>query len=200
MKRPLVRRIGGCERRLSRPSISLSSLKTRKGAAGVTNRERGDTSVTGWQLTALAVGKAAKLQIPSITLAKADGFLNTVQMSGGASYGYEPGNSGGAANTPIGLLCRIHLGYKKDHPALQRGIAQVSDSGPSPDNMYFNYYATQLMRYARSDGWLKWRSKMRDQLVVGSRTRRTPRAVGIFVTVAWAPEKEDGSISLQWPS
>ena len=39
----------------------------------------GDTSVTGWQLTALSIAKAAKLQVPQITFAKADGFLNTVQ-------------------------------------------------------------------------------------------------------------------------
>ena len=65
----------------------------------------------------------------------------------------------------MGLLCRIHLGYKKDHPALRRGMDQVGDQGPSPDNMYFNYYGTQLMRYAQADRWLKWRSKIRDQLV-----------------------------------
>jgi hypothetical protein len=118
-------------------------------------RQGGDTSVTGWQLTALSIAKAAKLQIPRETFVKADSFLNAVQMGGGASYGYAPGDAGGPANTSVGLLCRIHLGCKKDHPALQRGMIQVNDQGPSPDNMYFNYYGTQLMRNAQPDQWFK---------------------------------------------
>jgi hypothetical protein len=143
-------------------------------------RQGGDTSVTGWQLTALVVAKAAKLSIPPITWAKADSFLDTVQMGAGASYSYLPGNGGGPATTSAGLLCRIHLGHKKDLPALQRGIAQVNDSGPSPDDMYFDYYGTQLMRCAQGERWLKWRSTMRDQLVAAQSTQEDSRGSWYF--------------------
>jgi hypothetical protein len=129
-------------------------------------RQGGDTSVTGWQLAALSVAQAAKLPIPPVTFAKADGFLDSVQMGEGVSYKYRPDDTGGPANTAVGLLCRIYLGCKKDHPALQRGMGQVSDAGPSPDNMYFNYYGTQLLRHAQADRWLKWRTKICDQLVL----------------------------------
>jgi hypothetical protein len=134
-------------------------------------QQAGDTSVTGWQIAALSIAREEKLQVPQITFAKANIFLNMVQTGEGASYNYQPGNAGGPSNTAVGLLSRIHLGCRMDHPALRRGMAQVSDQGPSPDNMYFNYYATQLMWQAEPERWRKWRSKMRDQLVQGQSTQ-----------------------------
>jgi hypothetical protein len=48
----------------------------------------------------------------------------------------------------------------------------LSKTGPSKSNMYFNYYATQVMRqYCGDPGtenhelWVKWNTSMRDSLV-----------------------------------
>ena len=67
--------------------------------------------------------------------------------------------------TAVGLLCRMYLGWKKDEPALERGVQRLSKMGPSPSNMYYNYYATQVMRHFGGEPWEKWNVKMRDQLV-----------------------------------
>ena len=59
----------------------------------------------------------------------------------------------------------MYLGWKKDNPALQRGVKFLSRHGPSGANMYYNYYATQVMRHWEGDEWANWNRQMRDQLV-----------------------------------
>lgn len=133
-------------------------------------RQPGDTSVVGWQLMALKSGHMAYLNVPPGTIQGAIKFLDAVQADSGSKYGYT-GPGGGQATTAIGLLCRMYLGWKKDHPALQRGVEFLSATGPSKGNMYYNYYATQVMRHYGGEGgegaekWDKWNKEMRDWLV-----------------------------------
>jgi hypothetical protein len=139
-------------------------------------RQPGDTSVVGWQLMALKSGHMAYLQVPPGTIQGAIKFLDSVQMDSGSKYGYT-GPGGGQATTAVGLLCRMYLGWKKDHPGIQRGVeylAQIGPSGPKGGggNMYYNYYATQVMRHyggdpgvEGNDKWDKWNKEMRDWLV-----------------------------------
>ena len=127
-------------------------------------RQKGDTSVFSWQLAALKTGHAAYLRVPPATVKRAYQFLDTVQSDGGAKYGYvDPG--AGPATTAIGLLSRMHLGWKKDNPALVRGVKWLSEQGPSKGNMYYDYYATQVLRHWEGEEWVKWNHVMRDHLV-----------------------------------
>lgn len=126
-------------------------------------RQAGDTSVVGWQLMALKSGYMGYLTVPNQCTAKAMTFLNSVQKDSGAFYGYTtPGD--GPACTAIGLLCRMYYGWKQDNPALKKGVEWMANKGPSGD-MYYNYYATQVMRHYGGDPWTKWNEKMREQLV-----------------------------------
>jgi hypothetical protein len=126
-------------------------------------RTPGDTSVVGWQLMALKSGHMAYLQVPPGTIVGANKFLDSV-MSDYAYYGYtDPGR--GQATTAIGILCRMYLGWKKDHPGIEKGVQYLSQTGPSPGNMYYNYYATQVMRHYEGEMWDKWNVKMRDSLI-----------------------------------
>ncbi len=127
-------------------------------------RKGGDTSVVGWQIMALKSGHMSYLMVPPIVVKKAYRYLDTVQANDGSHYGYTS-PAQGQATTAIGLLCRMHLGWKKDNPALQRGIKWISDQGPSKSNAYYNYYATQVMRHNEGELWDKWNKVMRDQLV-----------------------------------
>ncbi len=127
-------------------------------------RQAGDTSVVGWQLMALKSGHMGELQVPPNVIAGTSRFLDSVQTDGGAKYGYTaPG--AGIGTTAVGLLCRMYLGWKQDHPALMRGVKFLSDTGPSTSNMYYNYYATQVMRHNGGEMWEKWNSQMREFLV-----------------------------------
>ena len=127
-------------------------------------RQAGDTSVVGWQLMALKSGHMAYLNVPKNTIAGTYKFLDSVAANSGATYGYtSPG--AGQATTAVGLLCRMYLGWKQDEPALQRGVEQLDKWGPSAGNMYYNYYATQVMRHHGGPLWDKWNKTMRDSLV-----------------------------------
>jgi len=127
-------------------------------------QQKGDTSVVGWQLMALKSGHMAYLEVNPNTVKGAMKFLDSVQANSGANYGYT-GPGTGTATTAIGLLCRMYLGWKHDTPALERGVEWISNKGPSKGNMYYNYYATQVMRHYEGEHWKKWNPKMRDYLV-----------------------------------
>ncbi len=133
-------------------------------------RQKGDTSVVGWQIMALKSGHMAYLRIPPITIKKAFNFLDSVQANGGANYGYtDPGL--GPATSAIGLLCRMYLGWKHETPALEKGVKWLSAQGPSKSNMYYNYYTTQVMRHWEGEEWKKWNAVMRDMLVKSQATK-----------------------------
>jgi hypothetical protein len=113
---------------------------------------------------ALKSGHMAYLRVPPITIQRASRFLDSVQANNGANYGYtHPGE--GPGTTAIGLLCRMYLGWPKDHPALERGVRWLAERGPSKTDMYYNYYATQVLRHMEGDLWKKWNNQIRDWLV-----------------------------------
>ncbi len=126
--------------------------------------EPGDTTVTGWQLMGLKSGQMARLSVPSPTIFMVTRFLDSVQSDSGAQYGYlDPRPR--QTTTAIGLLCRMYTGWTREHIALQRGVEHLSGWGPSDDNMYYNYYATQVMHHWQGSLWEAWNEKMRDHLI-----------------------------------
>ncbi len=133
-------------------------------------REPGDTSAVGWQLMALKSGKITGLQINPRTYKRAEKFLDSVSSSGGAFYGYmtPPNRPTADARTAVGLLCRMYMGWSKDAPGIVDGVNAMADKGPDTSkgpNMYYNYYATQVMKHIGGRTWNDWNVKMRDSLV-----------------------------------
>ena len=135
--------------------------------------QAGDTSVVGWQMMALRSGQMSYLQVPTDTLRRANEFLDYVQADEGAAYGYT-GSGERPATSAIGLLCRMYLGWQHDNAALGRGVQMLGDWGPSTDvsgpngqhnNMYYNYYATQVLHHYGGYPWRKWNEVMREYLV-----------------------------------
>ncbi|MBS0265294.1 MAG: terpene cyclase/mutase family protein [Planctomycetes bacterium] len=126
----------------------------------------GDTTVTGWQVMALKSAKAAGLKVPDETIQKVQKFLDSVSVAGGSQYAYTPGGPAGTpAITAIGLLCRMYLGWTPDLPALDKGVGYLSEIGPVPNNVYYNYYATQVLHHWGGERWQAWNQKQRDRLV-----------------------------------
>ena len=125
-----------------------------------------DTSVVGWQVMALRSAKAGRIPASSKTLRFAREFLRSVQTDeDGAFYAYTPGGGRKDSMTAVGLLCRMYLGWKKDNAALEKGVQHLAAIGPSRNDIYFNYYATQVLHHWGGDLWKQWNQKMREQLV-----------------------------------
>lgn len=139
-------------------------------------QQPGDTSAVGWQVMAIKSAKLSGIQINKRTYKLIDKFLNNVSVENGAKYGYLDAPAkvtrGRRGVTAIGLLCRMYMGWEKDHPGLKAGVDWLSDEvGPdvSKDidltDIYYNYYGTQVMKQYGGEHWKKWNAKMRDYLV-----------------------------------
>ena len=131
----------------------------------------GDTSAVGWQVMALKSTQAANIKIPPQTFKGVMNFLDAAQADGGARYRYLPPGDGREETNPrpsldaVGLLCRMYLGWDSDNPALKKGVQLLAKRGPDRNNMYYNYYATQILHHWGGKEWTSWNKVMRDQLV-----------------------------------
>ncbi len=134
-------------------------------------RTPGDTSMVGWHLMAWMSGKMSYLRVSPLTAVRASHYLDHVQVDDyGSDYGYTDKNKATKATQAIGLLCRMYLGWPRDHAGIAKGVQEISRSGPSPGYMYYDYYATQVLHHYGDDEWKQWNPRMRDSLV-GSQSK-----------------------------
>ncbi len=131
----------------------------------------GDTSVVGWQVAALKSGHLAGLPVPASTIAGASNFLDLAHNGKhGDAYAYTPQKKKNynKSLSAVGLLSRMYLGWKKEHQGIVTGATKLAKLGPSKNNFYYNYYASQvLFQYTNGKGplWRQWNEKLRDYLV-----------------------------------
>jgi RNA polymerase sigma factor (sigma-70 family) len=145
--------------------------------------QAGDTSVTGWQVMALKTAQMAGLDVPAETLQKASGYLDSCCDQDSEGYRYV-GSAGSVtpSMTASGLLCRQYLenwGPGNAGGFINRLMKAVDNNiKPSPPgkmkNMYYCYYATQVMHHIGGTVWKDWNEKMRDLLVTTQDTDEGP--------------------------
>ena len=131
--------------------------------------DEGDTSVVGWQLMALQSGKIAYLDVPKSTFERAGRYLDMVRGGRhGGLFAYQPGRGPSPAMTAEGLLCRQYLGWQKENLGLREGINRLlKEALPREDqpNIYYWYYATQVMHHVGGEPWKTWNAAVRDALL-----------------------------------
>ncbi len=119
---------------------------------------------------------------------------------GGSRYGYLKDRPPIPTMTAEALLCRMYLGWTKQEPGLGHGIEWLSKSYPprktdlksGRGNMYYWYYATQVMHNYGGPSWHKWNADMRD-ILVGSQETEGHRAG------SWSPVRGDtGKFQFIW--
>ncbi len=156
-------------------------------------KQAGDLSVTGWQLMALKSGQMAGLSVPKNTLKLSEKFLDSCetasakgsQMRGGG-YAYVPSNGQGESitMTSVGLLCRQYSGVNPRNPALLAGVQKLKAYCTDKlDNIYYLYYATQVMHHMQGESWNFWnlgaagtgKGGIRDTLISKQDTGNTPK-------------------------
>jgi hypothetical protein len=138
----------------------------RTGGWRYSPRQAGDTSVTGWQVMALKSGSMGHLIVPPPTVAGVNKFLDLVSTDNGSSYRYTIDSQGGHKPCqPIGLLCRMYMGWEKTHPAMVAGVKQLAEQGVLKNDIYYNYYAAQVLRHYGGPRWDKFNMELRDWLV-----------------------------------
>ncbi|MAR13467.1 MAG: squalene--hopene cyclase [Blastopirellula sp.] len=127
-------------------------------------REDADTSVTGWFVMALQSGLMAGLEVQSPALDSISKYLDNASTDGGSGYAYKPGQAETPTMTAEGLLCRQYLGWKKDDPRLVKGVDRVAGNPINwrDQNVYYWYYATQVMHHMEGQHWNDWNEVLRE--------------------------------------
>ena len=156
-------------------------------------KDPGDTSVVGWQLMALKSAHMAGLNVGGASGSTGSAFsgtskwLDSVAVRDGTEYSYQPGGGPVDTMTSVGLLCRQYLGAKRDNPMLTGGMTYLMNHLPNDvaPNIYYWYYATQVMHNMSGYEWDTWNRKMRDLLV-----RTQVRSTDECANGSWAPEKD----------
>lgn len=144
-------------------------------------REGGDTSVTGWMVMALKSAQMSGLDVDDAknpTFNRASTFLGSVMSTDGGGYGYQ-GPDPTPTMTAVGVLCRLYLGIGPRNSGVVAGVNRLKRAPPSKrlENIYYYYYATQVMHHVGGEAWEAWNPRMRDMLVAtqdkGASTGRT---------------------------
>ena len=155
-------------------------------------RSASDTSVSGWMVMALKSAQMARLEVPEEVLQSASRWLDMAQADGGARYAYNPlapdtdlEREGRRTNLPMtaeGLLMRMYLGWDRNHSALNAGARYLLDNLPAHGtatkptrDVYYWYYATQVMFQLQGDAWKTWNGRL-ESLLVTSQAKTGPLA------------------------
>jgi hypothetical protein len=157
-----------------------------KGGWRYQPKQPGDTSVVGWQLMALKSGHLSYLTTNPQTIKLVQVYLDSVSDPNDyrAFYGYQNA-SRSPANTAIGLLCRVHLGWTSEQQGLQAGVEYLSKTRPHRTNLYYNYYASQVLHQWGGDEFQKFNTQLREDLIKWQNTAGSN--AGSWHPADWVP-------------
>jgi hypothetical protein len=144
-----------------------------------------DTSVTGWIVMALQSAKMGGLKVPPDTLLNIAEFLDSVTSDYGSRYAYQVGQVDTLSMTAEALLCRQYLGWARDHQPLLTGTKHLLDNPIQlqDPNLYYWYYATQVLHHMEGDIWREWNLVLRDVIPKQQETLGEERG-------SWAPHHD----------
>ena len=128
----------------------------------------GDTSVFGWNIFALRSARLAGIAVPKNVLRGCKFYLDSVASdSTKVLYSYMPGRPVTAPMTAEALLSRQYMGWPRDYPPLVKGAKHIAiDLEQSEErNIYYWYYATQLLHNMQNQDWKRWNTRVREGLI-----------------------------------
>lgn len=153
-------------------------------------KDPGDTSVVGWQLMALKSGQMAYLNVNPVVFERAKAFMKSASSGTPGSLGfgglftYMPGGGATPVMTAVGLLCCQYAGLPRTDPAMIEGTAMIMGNQPDGGrNLYYWYYATQVMHNQPGPDWDAWNRKMR-RVLIDTQCKEGNCAAG-----SWDPKK-----------
>ncbi len=156
---------------------SINFIQRQQGNNGswgysVAQPSNGDTSIVGWQVQALQAARLSKdLVVDDRVIKSAVKFLD---LAGGgsrkAAYGYTDNTGAAPATslTAVGLLCRYYIDkWGPDNGGMSEGVIGIMTRAPAgttktprankPNlDMYYFYYATQVVHFYEGDDWKDW--------------------------------------------
>ncbi len=151
---------------LKTQDLQKGGWRYRRGADG--RSDDTDLSVTGWLVMGLQSARMAGLSVPQDSLRLIERYLDQNSAGSPHQYGYTINASPTPAMTAEGLLCRQYLGWPQNEPSLLMGADYLLSSHMprwQGRDVYYWYYATQMMHHIEGERWTKWNNAMRDMVV-----------------------------------
>jgi len=164
----------------------LVQSQSKQGGWKYQPQQRADLSVSGWAVMALQSARMAELNVPQSTLYDFEKFLDSVSHDGGKQYAYEPRRAPSLAMSAEGLLCRQYLGWEASDPRLVEGaklLAARPINFKREQDVYYWYYATQVLHHLGGQPWEEWNKVMASELT--SRQVRHGKEAG-----SWNPMED----------
>lgn len=154
--------------------------------------QAGDMSVTGWVFLAIRSAQLAGIDVLRLPLTRAGRFVDSCAVgppeAKNSRYAYTPGPEAAEkiSLTAAGLLTRQYLGWGNDEPDLLAGCQHLMqhmppESGTRLGQIYYYYYATQVLHHMEGPNFDLWNYRMREHLI------RTQEKTG-HKTGSWGPE------------
>lgn len=128
--------------------------------------DEGDTSVFGWMVMAVKSAQMSGLSVSSQTIAGDRRFLKSVS-NGKGQFVYMPDSHSSPATCAVGLLCTQYLGAPRQDPEISGGMTYLMEHMPElrKRDIYYWYYATQVMHNLPGYEWDAWNRTMRKILI-----------------------------------
>jgi hypothetical protein len=144
--------------------------------------EKGDLSVSGWQMMILKSARLGGMKVPEDSFAKARKFLDGVGVKD-KGFQYRPGWTPSSAMIAEGLFCEQMLGAGVTTPKMEQCLNLIQKQLPSKNRVdyYYWYYGSLAMRQAQGQDWQSWNNKLKPILLRKQILRGNNRG-------AWEPE------------
>ena len=128
-------------------------------------RDKGDLSVTGWQLMALKSARLGGIKVPEEVFTRARGFLASVTAVDG--YKYQPSRKPSNAMIAEGLFCEHVLREGVMTEQMRQSSRLIQTRLPSSDEVdyYYWYYGSLAMRQTQGIAWTKWNDRIKPILL-----------------------------------
>jgi hypothetical protein len=59
----------------------------------------------------------------------------------------------------------MYDGWAQADPRLAKGVQYLGEQGPSRTDVYYNYYATQVLHHYEGPAWDAWNATLRERLI-----------------------------------
>ncbi len=131
--------------------------------------QKGDTSVTGWQVMALVSAQRAGIDLPRAPFRNASMHLDAVSSRRiPGLYAYQPGRQVTLAMTAEAMFIRQLLGADRTENAMSASagflVSELPDWNSEP-NTYYWYYATLALYQYGGQYWEVWNEALTEQLL-----------------------------------
>ena len=173
--------LSGDDRLRGHAQLALKYLLNAQHQAGggwrYSPNQPGDLSATGWVFLAIRSAQLTGINVLPDSLVRARRFVDSCGVGPEglllSRYCYQPGAAESAEKrsmTAAGLLTQQYLGWKKDERDLVAGSKylmenQPPEQGTNLGDMYFYYYATQVLHHLEGNNFDLWNHRMREHLI-----------------------------------